>query len=179
MATAAPTMTTSRQRTLFGEIIAQHGDALARLCGGYERGAAQREELLQEIFLALWRSLATYRGDASLRTWMYRVAHNVATTHIHRAKRRPKTSGDAPSGDRPALAATDTPDTIVEQTQQLKRLHQAIHALRPLDRQLILLTLEELPQADIAAITGLSASNVSTRVGRIKAKLTAAMRSQP
>ena len=172
---AAPTMTTSRQRTLFGEIIAQHGDALARLCGGYERGAAQREELLQEIFLALWRSLTSYRGDASLRTWMYRVAHNVATTHIHRAKRRPKTTQD----DETTPKAAGPPDAIVEQAQQLARLHEAIRALRPLDRQIILLTLEELPQAEIAAITGLSESNVSTRVGRIKAELTRTMRSKP
>jgi RNA polymerase sigma-70 factor, ECF subfamily len=163
MATAP---TSSRQRELFEELIAQHGAALSRLCGGYEREPAKREELMQEILLALWRALAAFRGDASLRTWMYRVAHNVATTHAHRARREPRTG----ASDEP-VTSDESPHASLQDAQRLRRLRSAMQTLRPVDRQIILLYLEEIPQAEIADITGLSTTNVATRVGRIKADL--------
>jgi RNA polymerase sigma-70 factor (ECF subfamily) len=132
----------------------------------------KQEELMQEIWLALWRALPTFRGDSSLRTWMYRVAHNVAVTHVHRAKRQPATSPDL--GVEVAGAGI-TPDATVEGTRRLEQLRAAIRELKPIDRQIILLYLEQIPQAEIAEITGLSTTNVATRVGRIKAELTRAL----
>lgn len=163
--------TSTRARELFDEIVVQHAPALTRLCAGYELVPAQREELLQEILLALWRALPSYRGDASLRTWMYRVAHNVAISHAHRAMREPR------RGTVEEERSTESgPDTELDEAQSLDHLRAAIAALAPLDRQLILLYLEELPQAEIASITGLTIANVSTRVGRIKERLALAVR---
>ena len=158
-----------QRRARFDEIVAQHGAALTRLCGGYEREPAMREELMQEILLALWRALERFRGEASLRTWMYRVAHNVATTHCHRARREPPTTEvvDEFSGE--------SPHTHVETSQRLAQLHAAIHTLGHLDRQLVLLYLEEIPQAEIADITGITVTNVATRLGRIKEQLARAL----
>jgi RNA polymerase sigma-70 factor, ECF subfamily len=158
----------SSNQTLFDEVVVQHGAALRRLCAGYERSAALRDELLQEILLALWRSLPSFRGDASLRTWTYRIAHNVATTHVHRALRAPKSAEGHGEGD--AIEAGG-PDVELEEARRLERLRRAIASLEPLNRQIILLYLEELPQNEIADITGLSRDNVSTRVGRIKQTL--------
>lgn len=69
----------STRRALFAEIVEQHGPALSRLSAGYEREPARREELLQEIWLALWGALEKFRGDASLRTWMVIVNLPVRT----------------------------------------------------------------------------------------------------
>ncbi len=160
------------QQQLFDEIVEQHGAALSRLCGGYERELAKREELLQEILLALWRSLTGFRGDCSPRTWMYRVAHNVATSYVHRVARQPRTSGDSRLEQPDSQAG---PETKLDQSRRLERLHSAIQTLRPLDRQIILLYLEEIPQTEIAAITGISVDNVSTRVGRCRQQLARAM----
>lgn len=159
--------TSERRKAVFGEIVEQHGEALSRLCGGYEREPAKREELMQEILLALWRSLERFRGDASLRTWTYRVAHNVATRHVHRAVRQPRTS--AVSAETEAGARCVERD--VEDAERLERLRTAIRELAPLDRQIVLLYLEEIPQADIADITGITTTNVATRIGRIKERL--------
>jgi RNA polymerase sigma-70 factor (ECF subfamily) len=61
---------------------------IRRLCAAYAAGAADREDLFQDIFLAVWRALPGFRGDASARTWLYRIAHNVALTWQARDRRR-------------------------------------------------------------------------------------------
>ncbi len=167
-------MDDTRHKALFQELLDHHGAALRRLCGGYERDEAARHDLEQEILLNLWRALPRYRGDASLRTWMYRVAHNVASRHIHRAVRTPKTSADERRAER-QVSSAPSPDEAVAQADARARLRTCINELRPLDRQIILLFLEDVSQGEIGEITGLSQANVSTRVHRIKGELTKMM----
>jgi len=164
-------MDDSRHKALFQALLDDHGAALRRLCGGYERNEASRHDLEQEILLNLWRALPRYRGDAALRTWMYRIAHNVASRHIHKEVRAPIPSGnDQRAKLQPASGLG--PDEAVVQADARARLHDCIHQLRPVDRQIMLLFLEDLPQKEIGEITGLSQANVSTRVHRIKGELT-------
>jgi len=163
-------MDDAKRDALFKQLVDEHGGALRRLCGGYERDEALRHDLEQEVLLNLWRSLPRFRGDASLRTWMYRVAHNTASRHVRTALRHPMPATDEQAVARHASAGPD-PEAKVETSIARARLRACIGRLRPLDRQLILLYLEDLHQADIAEITGLSRANVSTRVGRIKAEL--------
>ena len=148
----------------------EFGPALDRLARGYERDADRQRDLLQDIHFALWRSFETYQGLSSLRTWVYRVAHNTAASHVMKDKRA-RTSkwvdldaaADAPDpatlGD--ARAATDT----------LARLIDLIHQLRPPDRQVMLLYLDGLDARETGEITGLSAGAVATRIHRLKALL--------
>ena len=70
----------------YAEVAAEYGAALERLARGYERDSDKRRDLLQEIHIALWRSLARFDGRCSVRTWVYRVAHNVATSRVVRAR---------------------------------------------------------------------------------------------
>ena len=156
---------------LYQEAIASYGGALERLARGYERDADRRRDLLQDIHIALWRSLARFDGRCSLRTWVYRVAHNTATSKVL----RPLTN--APSlvsidDDLESLAAATDDERDFDRRRALERLHTLIARLRPLDRQVMLLYLEELDGASIGEITGLSAANVATKVGRIKRLLT-------
>ena len=163
-------MDETRRKALFAQIIDEHCQALRRLCTGYERGEAQRHDLEQEILLNLWRALPRYRGDASLRTWVYRVAHNTAAKHVRTATRRPKGTADEKRLAREASPAAG-PEEAVAQSDARARLGACIAQLRPVDRQIIVLYLEEVPQAESGEIVGLSQANVSTRVNRIKTEL--------
>lgn len=76
-----------RQDALYREVASDYGTPLDRLARGYEADPDKRRDLLQEIHIAMWRSLANFDGRCSLRTWVYRVAHNVATSHALRHRR--------------------------------------------------------------------------------------------
>jgi RNA polymerase sigma-70 factor (ECF subfamily) len=163
---------THAQDELYRQAITAHGGELARCCFGYERDAALRQELQQELHLAIWQSLAGFRGDCSLRTWVYRVAHNVGARHVqlHAGK------GQMLELDEIEHLADERHDPgHTERRLDLQRVLALVHRLAPLDRELMLLYLEELDAASIADITGLSARNVATKIHRIKALLASQM----
>lgn len=155
------------QEHRYAEAAAAFGPAIERLARAYERDPEKRRDLLQEIHVALWRSLARFDGRCSMRTWVYRVAHNTATSKVL----RPQTN--APSivaldDSLESVAAAASEEEVLDRRRALERLHGLIRRLRPLDRQVMLLYLEQLDAASIAEITGLSAANVATKVRRIK-----------
>ena len=155
------------QERRYAEAAATFGPAIKRLARAYERDPGKRRDLLQEIHVALWRSLARFDGRCSLRTWVYRVAHNTATSKVL----RPQTNAPtivALDDSLESIAATDSEEVALDRRRALERLHDLIRQLRPLDRQVMLLYLEQLDAASIAEITGLSAANVATKVRRIK-----------
>jgi RNA polymerase sigma-70 factor, ECF subfamily len=153
---------------MYAQTAATYGTALERLARAYEPNADRRRDLLQEIHLALWRSFAGFDGRCSLRTWVYRIAHNTATSQVLRRK------ASAPTlvglDELEAQADEDT-HAIVDERHAMDRLLRLIHRLRPVDRQIILLYLEGVDAASIGEITGISARNVATKVHRIKAIL--------
>ncbi len=148
----------------------EYGAALERLARGYEADPDQRRDLLQDIHLALWRSFAVFDGRCSLRTWVYRVAHNAACSHVLQ-RRRLKSAKLASLEELADVADSDNPEHWVSESQALARLTGLIRALKPPDSQVMLLYLEDLDAADIGEITGLSARAVATRIHRIKAIL--------
>jgi RNA polymerase sigma-70 factor (ECF subfamily) len=151
----------------YAEAARIYGAALERLAGGYERDPDARRDLLQEIHVALWRSLARYDGRCSLRTWVYRVAHNTAISRVVRPRAATPTLV-AMDADLESVAETVDREQSFDRRRALDRIYALIHGLRPLDRQVMLLYLEEEDAASIAEITGLSLANVSTKVHRIK-----------
>lgn len=157
----------SRQDELYQEAAAGHGAALERLARGYEADPERRRDLVQEIHLALWQSFAGFDGRCSLRTWVYRVAHNVATSHVIRDRRtnsRVFVGLEALEG----MPGTDKGEAAVDQRHALERLLELIQRLQPPDRQVILSYLEGMDAASIGEITGFSAGNVATKIHRIK-----------
>jgi len=154
----------------YAEAAAAFGPAIDRLARAYERDPDKRRDLLQEIHVALWRSLARFDGRCSLRTWVYRVAHNTATSQVLRPQTNAPTIvtlDDSPE----SATAVDSEEVALDRRRALERLHDLIRALRPLDRQVMLLYLEQMDAASIAEITGLSAANVATKVHRLKRAL--------
>jgi len=152
-------------------LLRQYLAPLRRLVHAYTRDAREREDLFQEIALALWTALPRFRGDASERTWLYRVAHNTA---IRFTTSRTRQTGREQSQDEvtePLSQANPERDAI--ENEQRERLWSAVQALPLVDRQIVVLHLEGLSAAEIQTVTGLTAGNVATRLTRIRQKLAA------
>lgn len=156
----------------YGRAAAEYGAAIERLARGYEADAELRRDLVQEIHAALWRSYAYFEGQCSERSWVYRIAHNVAVSHLI-ARRRLRTSALVELDQIADLAASDDPESETSDKRIVEQLLATIHRLAPADRQVMLLYLEDLTAAEIGEVTGLSAGAVSVRIHRLKALLAA------
>ncbi|MFN7923595.1 MAG: RNA polymerase sigma factor [Bryobacteraceae bacterium] len=151
---------------IYDDAIATYGAALDRLAKGYESDPDLRQDLLQQVHVALWRSLTSYDGRCSLRTWVYRVAHNTAASYVLRSRRASSRwvsldNLETEPGFRDGQADAD-------RAHSLSRLLRLISELKPPDRQTFLLYLEGETSESIAEITGLSVANVSTKLHRIR-----------
>ena len=149
------------------EAAAAYGAALYRLASAYEADPDKRRDLLQEVHLALWRSLGSFDGRCSLRTWVYRVAHNAATTYVIH-QRRGRASAWLSLEEVGTLADPSEGERAADRRHSVDRLLAMVQQLKPLDRQVILSYLEGLDAAATAEITGISAGNVATKIHRIK-----------
>ena len=160
--------------SLYAQLAQEYGQALTRIARSHEADADLRRDLLQDLHVALWQSLAGYDGRCSLRTWVYRVAHNTAVTYVTR-RRRSRHGLLLTLDELDAQNLLIDPDSAAsgaDYDQSAARLYSLIRRLAPLDRQIMLLYLEDLDAAEIATTTGISPGNVATKVHRIKRLLT-------
>lgn len=148
----------------FLDLVHEHQGIVGRVCSLYARGADDRDDLYQEIVLQLWRAYPSFRGDAKVSTWMYRVALNTALLSRRRRSRRPETTTGIDLAGTVAAAPDHGGD-------DLRALYAAIRTLPTLDRAIVLLYLEQHTHDEIAAVTGLEAKNVGVRIVRIKKRL--------
>lgn len=164
---AAPGAASPRQDELYERIATEFAAPLARLARAHEADRSLAQDLLQEIHIALWRSLGAFGGRCSLRTWVYRVAHNVAATHVLRSRRRQSHRLTTLDDVDIAIEGPGV-DVVVDAGLAMQRIHRLIQSLKPLDRQVIILHLEGLPDVEIADIAGLSMVNTRTKLTRIR-----------
>ncbi|HET7250252.1 MAG TPA: sigma-70 family RNA polymerase sigma factor [Gemmatimonadales bacterium] len=155
----------------FDRLLKEHGPALSRLAFGYEKVAAAREDLMQEIALAIWQALPRFRGECSERTFVFRIAHNRGLTH---AVRRPP-AHDSLTEEREHIDPRPLPDEHAARAHRRDWLRAAIRRLTPLYREVIMLTLEELSTAEIAEILGITENNVAVRLSRARQSLKQAL----
>ena len=153
----------------FRRLLDAHAGVLWRIAGAYARSRPDREDLYQEVLLHVWRALPSFRGEARERTWLTRIAFNVALGVVR--KDAVRATVDAPLAVE--AAAADGPDPAAHATRAdaLGRLYDALARLPEIDRAVIVLTLDEQPHAEIAEALGLSVSNVAVRLHRAKARL--------
>ena len=144
----------------FRDLIASYSAPIRRLCAVYARGAADREDLFQDIFLAVWKALPGFRGEASERTWLYRIAHNVALTWQSRDRRH---RGESLDDARVPVVEPPDPRRIA--------LFEIVSRLPPVDRQLVTLWLEGLTMAEMEEVTGIRAGTAAVRLTRIRQQL--------
>jgi RNA polymerase sigma-70 factor (ECF subfamily) len=158
---------TAEQQQRFADWTRDYGAIVHHVVNGFATGD-DRNDLLQEVLLAVWKAIPVFRGQARPTTYLYRVCHNTALLWIRTEKnyrRRVERFG--------AFAPTESagePDSLTD--ERLVRLYAAIHRLKPLDRSLMLLSLDGLSYRDMAEVLGLSESNVGVKLNRIKTQLT-------
>ena len=138
-----------------------------RVCHTYfPRDAMEREEVFQDIMYQLWKSYPQFKGESKFSTWMHKVALNTAITHIRRSTREPRSAELA----EPIDHAPDMNEHL-HREEEVRQLHAAIDTLMGIDKAIILLHLEDQDYDEIAAITGLTRTNVSVRLVRIRRAL--------
>ncbi len=150
----------------FLQLIEANKRIIFKVCNSYCPNASDREDLAQEIIFQLWKSWGNFNKAYQLSTWMYRIALNVAIS-FYRSER--KSTGTVLMGEQVIEMADENLDAGLE--GNLGLLQQFIGQLKPLDKALMLLYLEEKPHREIAEIMGISTTNVSTKIGRIKEQL--------
>ena len=146
---------------VFEEIYREYWQKIFRLCMGYVNNHALAQDLAQETFIIVWKQLPTFRNESSIGTWIFRIASNNCLRQIEKQKRFPQ---------------SDFPENLREEKKeniepQMHLLYKFISELPEMDRIIISLELEDINQAEIAKITGLSDANIRVRIHRIKEKL--------
>lgn len=162
-------MDRGRQDALYAEASGANAAAIRRLARGYEADPDRQRDLLQEIYMELWVSLGSFDGRCSLRTWVYRIAHNVGASHVVRDRRLTSHLVDLETLE--ARIPSVDGEAEFERRFSAAVLLDLIHRLKPLDRQVILLYLEGEAAGSIAEVTGITAGNVATKIHRIKRML--------
>jgi len=149
----------------FQTLVREHVGVLHRIARAFAVGADQHD-LLQELLLALWRAAPSFRGDSTEKTFIFRVAHNRALSWRRSEVRRRHRQSEY---ERLQVEEMASEDPLIE------RLYAAIHTLESVDRSLMLLSLEGQSYAEIAALHGISETNVGARLTRARRKLTQLM----
>lgn len=151
----------------FGQIVADHGALISRIAMSYEADPAVREDLVQQIFLALWQALPGFRGESSLKTFIARIAQNRAVSHVARRVREPASSEisedialDAPS-----------PEDRADESSKRRVLLNATRSLPLPQREVMILLLEGFSYVEIAGMLNVPQNAVALRCARAKAAL--------
>lgn len=147
---------------VFEEIYKSYWQKIFRLCMGYVNDHNLAQDLTQETFISVWEQLPKFRNESSIGTWIYRIASNNCLRQIEKQNRFPK---------------AQLPLNLMEENQhniepRIQFLYKCIAELPEIDRIIISLELEDIKQAEIARIVGLSEANIRVKICRIKEKLT-------
>jgi RNA polymerase sigma factor (sigma-70 family) len=162
----------------FDRILTDHGPAISRLAFSYEAVASVREELVQEIALAIWQALVHFRGECSERTFVFRIAHNRGLSHVWRRRPPHQPLEDLEDSDQP-IDPRPHPEEQAAQTDQRARLMSAIQSLPVTHRQMIVLILEGFSYAEMAEVMGITENNVAVRLTRARKALKHALGVRP
>ena len=147
----------------FARIVREHKSTIYTVCYMFSKDEDEVADLFQDILVNLWKGLRGFRGDSSIKTWVYRVSLNTCISADRKNKRR----GDTV----PLSMDINLFDDSGEDMRQIRMLQSRISRLGPFDRAIVLLWLENLSYDEIGAIVGITAKNVSVRLFRIKEQL--------
>lgn len=149
----------------FERILAENFPAISRLARSFTNSESDRQDLLQDIAIALWKALPHFRGECSERTFLFRIAHNRAADWLSRNKTlAAQADFDLPDPSPGAEAA-------LVRRERMGRLLNAVQRLPSGQRQTMILALEGLSYREIADVLGISESNAGARLTRARAAL--------
>ena len=146
----------------FKQLIQRHKETIYTVCLMNAVDQDEAQDLMQEALVQLWRSFGTFRGESNEKTWIWRICTNTCISYMRK---------EAKHRDTIHLEVSNLLTMDDEDAQQIKMLHERIHNLRPFDRAIILLWMEDLSYEEIGEIVGITAKNVSVRLFRIKEQL--------
>lgn len=167
--------TNGSARERFQTLLAAHERIVFKVAGMYCRHPEDRRDLAQEIAAQAWRAFGKYDPARAFSTWLYRIGLNVAISQARSAGVRER---HAVPLDEQTHDIADERTSAHEADERVRALHRCIDALGPLDRALMLLYLDERSHAEIADVLGISASNVATRINRLKQRIRAGLSEQ-
>ena len=147
----------------FARTVREHKGTIYTVCYMFSKDEEEVADLFQDILVNLWKGFAKFRGESSVRTWIYRVSLNTCISAERKKKRKGETV--------PLDMDINLFDDSVENLKQIRMLQNRISRLGPFDRAIVLLWLENLSYDEIGAIVGITAKNVSVRLFRIKEQL--------
>ncbi len=150
----------------FAVLIRQYAALINRICFTYSDNAEDMKDLRQDVYVNIWKGLATFRMECSETTWIYRVVLNTCVSTIRKKKRRVSMSSfDALLTEVPDESQND------DYKEKMEELHFLISRLSPLDKAIITMWLDERSYEEIAAVCGLNRNTLAVRINRIKTKL--------
>ncbi|RQO66346.1 sigma-70 family RNA polymerase sigma factor [Pedobacter sp. KBW06] len=149
----------------FIAIIREHESLIYKVAKVYTDDKDDEQDLYQEIVYQLWKSFDSFKNEAKISTWMYRVALNTAITQLKKEKRK----GEHIPINEQVLNRAEVPD--VSKEERIEHLYAQIRKLNTIEKAIILLYLEGKSYEEIAGLTGFTSSNVGTRLNRIRQKI--------
>ncbi|MFM8744332.1 MAG: RNA polymerase sigma factor [Cytophagales bacterium] len=158
-----------QKRNFIRTIEANHG-TIKSLCRAYYPSAEDQKDAFQDVVLQLWKSFESFRGESEIGTWIYRVSLNTLITKIRKERRAIATESIGPSEESISIVGTDS---------EIELLHIVIQSLKELDKAIVILFLEGYRNKEISQILNLTATNVSTRLNRVREELKAKFKSLP
>ncbi len=156
------------EATQFETLLQQHGGIIRKVAFGYARSESDRNDLIQDILLQIWKAYSRYSPDRPFSTWMYRIALNVSISHLRKHTRPGRETVEF---DELQHHITPEQSTSPETEERLTILRQLMIRYSPLDRALLLLYLDDRSYREIASVLGLTETNVATKLSRLKERL--------
>ena len=146
----------------FSVMVLQNKNTILTVCYIFSKDQEEVNDLFQEVLIRLWQGFDNYKGNSKERTWIYRVALNTCISFDRKKRRHNK---------KQVYMGDDLFGCNEHDSQQTEVLHKRITRLRPLDRAIVLLWLEDISYEEIGSIIGITAKNVSVRLYRIREQL--------
>ncbi len=154
----------TKRQELFDDIVGRYHGVISKVCLMYARDNDHFKDLYQEVTVNLWQGLESFEGRSAMSTWIYRTAINTCISYFRRYHRHDNEMS-------PLDSVADIPVYDSDRVGQLREMYRLIAGLRPLDKAIIMMWLDELSYEEIGAVTGLSRNNVASRLRRIKISL--------
>ena len=143
-------------------MVREHKNTIYTVCFMFSKDSDEVNDLFQEVTINLWKGFESFEGKSNIDTWIWKVSFNTCISQERKKKR---------TSPIPLSIGIDLFNDKDDDTRQVKMLYDRIHRLKPFDRAIVLLWLENMSYEEIAAIVGITVKNVSVRLYRIKEEL--------
>lgn len=159
-----------KKENKFNDIVTDNGERIKRICNYYSSNQEDRKDMYQEILVNIWKSLDSFRGDASISIWIYRIAVNTSLGFTGKAFKQMQMIVDADT-ENISLLLDDGIDEKLEQEARLNQLQIELNQMSVIEKSLMSLLLEGLSMREIADVIGIAEPNVKVKIHRIKEQL--------